>query len=123
MGLFGRRQADGVPRPSARRIPALNPSYYEGIEHAIRENGGSDSLADVADGIANAVENVADRLFDSLGESHTARRFASQFEGRAKGDLDIADQMIDWLVSWDAGCQDLLETTLRRLSEVLAKPA
>jgi hypothetical protein len=30
--------------------------------------------------------------------------------------------MVDWMIDYEATSQDVLETTLRRLKEVLAKP-
>ena len=120
MALFIRKPQPTGPPPE-RRIPRLEPAYFERIQRAIQAYGGTDSLADVAYGIANAVENTAHQLLDGI-EPHNGRKFDKQFGNHAVDDLGAADRMIDWLIRWDPAAQEPLETLLAKLTEVLSKP-
>jgi hypothetical protein len=72
--------------------------------------------------VANAIENVSHQLFAGWNEEWGAKRFDKRFERRERGRLETADEMIDWMVDYEATSQEVLETTLARLKEVLAKP-
>jgi hypothetical protein len=125
MGFFNRsgRVADAQRRrPSKRRIPDLNPDYLEDVQRSIQAYGGTDSLAEVADGVANAIENVSHQLFAGWNEDWGAKRFDKTFGHRERGRLQAPDEMIDWMTDYEVTSQDVLETTLVRLKEVLAKP-
>lgn len=121
MPLFRRKQETTAGPPPDRRIPRLEPTYYEEIHAALHGNGGSDSVADIAFGVANAIENIGHKLLQ--GEPWNARKFDSRFGSHSKEDLSAADEMIDWLIWWDGSAQEPLETVLGRLKEVLSKPA
>lgn len=122
MGLFSKR----TPPPPAgpppeRHIPRLNPEFFAEIHRSIQEFGGTDSLADVAYGVANAIDNTAQKFF--VGPDASAgQRFNQEFSSRPHDDLDAADRMIDWLIRWDPVTQETLVTLLDRLNEVLSKP-
>ena len=124
MSLFKRSSPVAAPagRPPDRRIPTLEPTYFVEIHRDLQASGGTDSVADVARGVANAIENIAHRFLDDL-EPRTARSFDKEFGTHALGDLGAADRMIDWLVRWDPVTQETLETLLAKLREVLAKPS
>jgi hypothetical protein len=119
VGLFSKRPPT---ERAPRRIPTLDPVYYDGIHAAILGYGGSDSREDVAYGVADAVENTADRVFAAKGDRRSAGRFDAEFGGHAHDDFSAADRMIDWLRTWDASTEETMETLLRRLQEVLSKP-
>ena len=119
MGLFNRNP---TPAPEPRlQIPPLQPSYYEEVQASIHAYGGTDSLDDVAYGIANAVENTAHQFLGRV-DGRADQRFGAEFDAHAHGDPTAADRMIDWLVAWDPITQDTIEKLLARLREVLAKP-
>jgi hypothetical protein len=127
MGLFGRsgNSRGAVPeRSEKRRISQLNPVYFEDIQHSIAAYGGTDTVGDVAAGIANAIENICHQLFQGWDEPWGAKRFDKTFgpEVCDRSRLEVADEMIDWMVDYEATCQDALETTLGRLAEMMAKP-
>lgn len=127
MGLFGKggnRSGRAPARSEKRRIQQLNPVYFEDIQRSIAAYGGTDTVSDVAAGIANAIENVSHQLFQGWNEPWGAKRFDKTFglEVCDRGRLEVADEMIDWMVDYEATCQDVLETTLGRLAEVMAKP-
>lgn len=122
MGLFSKRtpQPPAGP-PSERHISRLNPAFFAEIHRSIQGFGGTDSLADVAYGVANAIDNTAQGFFVGP-DADAGQRFNQEFSGRSQDDLDAADRMIDWLIRWDPITQDTLVTLLRRLNEVLSKP-
>lgn len=125
MGLFGRADKGASSqrrRSSKRRIPDLNPTYFEEVQSSIQACGGTDSLLDIANGVANAIENVSHQLFAGWNEEWGAKRFDKEFGDRDLSRLDTADEMIDWMAEYEVTSQDVLETTLARLKEVLAKP-
>lgn len=118
--MFGRKVQ---PRTTARTVPTLNPIYYAEIHSALLANGGSDTLADVAAGVANAVFNTAMNYFDKLDDHRAASDFAGRFENSGREDMLSADSMIDFLSAYDAGTQEFITTLLGRLKDVLSKPA
>jgi hypothetical protein len=125
MGLFGRSESGDTRerrRPKKRRIPDLNPTYFEEVHRSIEAYGGTDTVADIADGVANAIENVAHQLFAGWNEDWAAKSFDKTFGGRERGRLENADEMLDWMVEHEVTSQDVFETTLTRLKEVLTKP-
>lgn len=124
MGLFSRSSGreTGRRRPERRTIPDLNPVYFEEVQRSIEAYGGTDTVPDVAAGVANAIENVAHQLFSGWNQEWGARRFDKAFGNRDPRRLENADEMLDWMVNYEVTCQEVFETTLARLKEVLAKP-
>jgi hypothetical protein len=120
MALFGRREVRAEKTVADRRIPQLDPGFFEEIRADLARNGGTDTIEDVAFGVANAIENVAHQLLGR--EPWNAKKFSREFEGHVPSDTGAADRMIDWLLRLEPGWQDTIETLLRRLREVLAKP-
>jgi hypothetical protein len=123
MGLFSRADSSRHrERSPKRRIPDLNPAYFEEVQRSIHAYGGTDSLIDIANGVANAIENVSRQLFAGWNEEWGAKSFDRAFANRDPSRPETADEMIDWMTEYEVTSQDVLETTLARLKEVLAKP-
>jgi hypothetical protein len=73
----------------------------------------------VARGIANAIANVSHQLFEGWSEPWGDKRFDSDVCDRSQ--LEVANEMLDWMIDYEATSEEVLETTLRRLKEVLAE--
>jgi len=76
LGLFNRGPQTAVAPPLQRRIGKLNPAYFADIDREIQGFGGTDSIEDVAYGVANAIENTAHKLLGD--EPWKARRFDNE---------------------------------------------
>lgn len=117
--MFGHKKSLGV----TRSIPTLNPDYYIEIHRAITANGGTDTVTEVAAGVANAMYNTGMTYFEKLGDRRARRSFETRFETRARGDVTVADSVIDFLLAYDPSTEEFIRTLLGRLREVLGKPA
>jgi len=123
MPLFGRDRAVSAAPRVARTIPTLNPDFFRKIHESLLRNGGTDSQADIAAGVANAIFNTGATYLDRVGDRRGERDFAARFDGRSPTDPGAADAMIDWLLAHDPGTQEFLTTLIGRLSDVLSRPA
>ena len=127
MGLFKKDPPRQPSRPSSRTIPVLEPAYFESIHQRLVANGGSDSSTEIAYGVGNAIFNVGMKALEGSYASKQAKDFEALYADRSPQDRDAADRMIDFLVTWNPGCQagegGFLGSLITRLDDVLSRPA
>ncbi len=129
MGLFGKNKTRSPvqpSRPASRTIPTLEPDYFQSIHVRLAANGGSDSATEIAYGVGTAIFNTALTYFQKTNSSYVKRDFEALFGSRSRDDRGAADRMIDFLIARDpvlAGDSSFLPPLLKRLDEVLSRPA
>ncbi len=128
MPLFAKKQPPMQPqRPQYRTIPTLEPDYFESIHRRLIANGGSDSATEIAYGVGNAIYNTGSDFLRKVYASRALHDFETLYGHRSSTDRTAADRMIDFLLTHDRNLQSaesgFLTTLLRRLDDVLSRPA
>jgi hypothetical protein len=123
MPLFGRSKPHAGSSPRWRTVSRLYPNFYTSIHTRLVANGGSDSEAAIAAGVANALYNTAENLLERLDDRRALTELRRKFENRDPQDGSAADRIIDWLVAYSHGTDEWIPTLLGRLDDVLSRPA
>ena len=85
--------------------------------------GDNASASAIAAGVASALYNTAESVLVRLDDGRRLTDLRRCFEERDPQDATAADRIIDWLMTHGMGTDEWVETLLRRLDDVLSRPA
>jgi hypothetical protein len=124
MAIFSRRKNANAHSPSPRAVPTLYPDYFLSILADAGVTATSDNLRRLVERTACAIGGQAAAYFAQKRDPRSFERFIADFSKIKPPEerLLVADEMIDWLWSWDPFCHDALTAWPKKWRDGSLKP-